>query len=149
MKSIKANGIVCIENLLNFDGYIVPLLDPNEMLLFAEEANIHVTFDTTHYAQCNIDICNALSILKNRIKTVHLSDYIDGKSHVFLGDGCLDFTNFAKGLNLDFLHSITIECGIPFDGKNYDHCIAKCKQAKTFVEKILEEATEGEEKYSI
>lgn len=50
-------------------------------------------------------------------RTVHLSDYVDGKAHVFVGDGGLDFVNGFRGLDLATLHAITLECSVGLPGE--------------------------------
>lgn len=137
LNSFKGNHIICIENMPFFENYIVPLIEPEEMLSFVQEADIHINIDTTHYAQCNIELNKVGSLLKSHIRTIHLSDFIDGKSHVYIGDGDLDLSEFARLISKNELHSVTIECGIPFKKNNYPEAIEKCKEVKARTEKIF------------
>jgi sugar phosphate isomerase/epimerase len=80
---------VTIENVPRFDGYYVPLTTPQELMTFVSDSELGVTLDTTHYAQIGVDVVWAARILKEKIRTIHLSDYLDGEAHVFIGDGNL------------------------------------------------------------
>ena len=56
---------------------------------FAEENNIHVTFDTTHVGTTGLDLLDAYTVFKDKIRNIHLSDY-DGRSqHLLPGMGYL------------------------------------------------------------
>ena len=109
---------VTIENMPSFDGYYVPLATPQELLAFVSKNELGVTLDTTHYAQIGVDVVQAACILQKEIKTIHLSDFVDGKTHVFIGDGELDFTSLLRVFELSTLHSITLECSVGFLGEN-------------------------------
>lgn len=109
---------VTLENMPLFDGYYVPLTTPQELLAFVSKNELGVTFDTTHYAQIGIDIVEAARVLQRKIRTIHLSDFVDGNTHVFVGDGELDFGGLFRVLELSTLHSITLECSVGFLGKN-------------------------------
>ena len=109
---------VTIENLPLFDRYYVPLTTPQELMAYVLGSELGVTLDTTHYAQIGIDIVRAACILKEKIKTIHLSDYMDDKTHVFIGDGNLDFVSFLQALEFTTLHSITLECSVGWSGEN-------------------------------
>lgn len=109
---------VTIENMPFLDGYYVPLATPQALLAFVSENELGVTLDTTHYAQIGVDVVQAARILQKAIKTIHLSDFVDGKTHVFIGDGELDFTSLFRVVELSTLHSITLECSVGFRGEN-------------------------------
>lgn len=116
--------LVTIENMPPFDGYTVPVTQPEEMLHFVSGTRLGVNMDTTHYAQMGVDFIQAAQILREKIKTIHLSDYAAGKNqaagstHVFLGDGQLDFTAFFDTLDISSLYSITLECYAAHPGEN-------------------------------
>ncbi len=137
LNSFKGDHITCIENLPFFDNYVVPLTDPEEMKAFALEADIHINIDTTHYGQCSIELNKAAIHLKDRVRTIHISDYHDGKQHVFVGDGELNFSEFAQHLDLSLLHAVTIECGIPRGSNDHNYIIEKYKEAKARTEEIF------------
>jgi len=136
LKALKDKVIVCIENMLRFDGYIIPLLNPVDLMNFANDNSIFVNIDTTHYAQSGVDITEAAKILKNRVRTIHLSDYIDSKAHVFPGEGLLDFKSFMNELNKPAIHSLTIECDIKCDEKNTAGTIERLKCAYNYANDI-------------
>jgi len=108
---------VTLENMPIFDGYYVPLTTPQELFAFVSERLLGVTLDTTHYAQMGIDVVEAARILKEKIRTIHLSDYLNGKPHVFIGEGSLDFVNFFRVLEFSTLRSVTLECSMGFLGE--------------------------------
>jgi sugar phosphate isomerase/epimerase len=109
---------VTVENLPFFDGYYVPLVTPQALLAFVSQNDLGVTLDTTHYAQIGVDVAQAVSVLKEKIRTLHLSDFADGQTHVFIGDGQIDFIKLFQVLELTTLHSITLECSVGFLGEN-------------------------------
>ena len=109
---------VTIENMPHVDGYYAPLTTPQELMSFASKNELGVTLDTTHYAQIGVDVVQAACILQKEIKTIHLSDFVDGKTHVFIGDGELDLTSLFRVFELSTLHSITLECSVGFLGEN-------------------------------
>lgn len=102
---------------------------------FVNEADIFVNIDTTHYGQCNIDLKHAATILKDRVKTIHISDYMDGKAHLYIGDGELDFLTFAQELNGQSLHAVTIECGIPHN--SHEDTVSHYKRARIKTESFF------------
>lgn len=107
----QGNGtVVTVENMPPFEGFYVPLATPEELLAFAREYDLGITLDTTHYAQAGVDIKGAARILKGKVVNVHLGDYADGKSHVFVGDGGIDFSGFLRELSPSVLRSMTFEC---------------------------------------
>jgi sugar phosphate isomerase/epimerase len=109
---------VTLENMPFFDGYYVPLTTPQALLTFVAQNELGVTLDTSHYAQIGVDVVQAASILQKKIKTIHLSDFVAGQAHVFVGDGELDFTSLFRVIELSALHSITLECSAGFLGEN-------------------------------
>jgi sugar phosphate isomerase/epimerase len=102
LRALAGERLVCIENMLAFPGYTVPLLDPAEMLDFAAETGVYVNMDSTHYAQCGLDPRLAAETLWPRTRTVHLSDYDSegGRAHLFPGRGELDLGGFLARLDL-------------------------------------------------
>jgi sugar phosphate isomerase/epimerase len=109
---------VTIENMPLFDGFYVPLATPQELLAFVSDNELGVTLDTTHYAQDGLDVVQAARVLRAETKTVHLGDYVDGKTHVFIGDGDLDFASVLRVFDLSRLHSLTVECSVGFHGED-------------------------------
>lgn len=122
---------VCIENLPNFHGYYVSLTDPLQLDEFCRENDVFINLDTTHYAQNDYPIMKALDIVGNRTKAIHLSDYLDGKAHQFIGTGNLplvDFIGTTKNLSI---HTLTLECEVRFPE---EEVIPKLTEMKKYVE---------------
>jgi sugar phosphate isomerase/epimerase len=103
---------ITIENMPYLDGYSVPLITPEALCTFALENNFWVTFDTTHYAQMETDIVQSALKLRKVIKTIHLSDYRAGRSHVFIGEGDLDLADFCRVIDKEILKIVTLECSL-------------------------------------
>ncbi len=122
--------------MINFEGYIVPLLNPIEMLKFTTENNIYINIDTTHYAQIGIDISEAAQILRERVKTVHLSDFSYPKAHVFVGEGTLDLKSFINHLDITKLHAATLECNIEYYEDDNQKTIERLVNARSFIQSI-------------
>jgi sugar phosphate isomerase/epimerase len=137
LRALAGERLVCIENMLPFPSYTVPLLDPAEMLAFSAEAGVYVNLDSTHYAQCGLDPRLAAEVLWPRTRTVHLSDYGDGHAHLFPGHGELDLAGFLARLDLSRLHALTIECGIPYNAAAPGDLARQTGAARACVEGLL------------
>ena len=101
-----------LENMPFFEGFTVPLTTPEELHAFACENKLGVNLDTTHYAQIGVNLLEAARILKDKIHSVHLSDYIAGRAHVFVGEGELDLPGFLSLLDPEVFNMVTLECSI-------------------------------------
>jgi sugar phosphate isomerase/epimerase len=135
---------ITIENLPHFDGYYVPIIDPEELMTFVTKNDLYVTLDTTHYAQDGIDLLQAAIALGPRIKTTHLSDYLNGRTHVFIGEGILDLNQYFGVIKLFDLQTITIESSFSTSGKSDQEMsdgelVSRMKEAKQRVEVLLAE----------
>jgi sugar phosphate isomerase/epimerase len=108
----NAGACLTLENMPFFGGFYVAMTTPETLMAFACEHDLGVTLDTTHYAQMGVDILTAADILRGRVRTVHLSDYVDGRTHVFIGDGTLDLAGFIRTLEPAALQAITLECSL-------------------------------------
>jgi sugar phosphate isomerase/epimerase len=137
LQALKGKSLICIENMSCFDGYQVPLINPTDMLAFSKENQIFVNIDTTHYAEAGIDIVQAADILKDYVKSIHLSDFKYGKTHLYIGEGDLDFKDFFNNLYLDNLHAITLECNIPYDQNNPNIAVQSMRKARNYLENII------------
>lgn len=115
---IKNETLVTLENIATIDGFFVPLSMPQSLLEFVSLGKLGITLDTTHYAQMGIDVIQAAMLLREKIRTIHLSDYLNGKTHVFVGEGQLDFPGLFQVLDLSTLYAITLECAMDSPGKN-------------------------------
>ena len=69
-----------------------------------------MTLDTTHYAYSGVDIIDAAQILRETVRTIHLSDFRPDELHAFIGEGNLNLLGFFRTLDLSLLKSITLEC---------------------------------------
>jgi sugar phosphate isomerase/epimerase len=103
---------VTIENMPPIEGYSVPLLTPQALAHFARQNHLGVTIDTTHYAQMGVDIVEAAQVLKGLARSVHLSDFIDGRSHVLIGEGGLDLAGFIRAIDKSGVSIVTLECSL-------------------------------------
>jgi sugar phosphate isomerase/epimerase len=143
----KACSFVTIENMPLFEGYFVPLATPEELNAFVAENDLNVTFDTTHYAQMGTDIVEAAKILEGNIKTIHLSDFIAGRTHVFIGEGELDFPGFFDVIDKEHLNAVTLESSLsPMDNPNqemiYNEMVGRMREARIRLESLLDSADE-------
>jgi sugar phosphate isomerase/epimerase len=109
---------ICIENLPKFNGYFVPLLSPEEMNMFICKNKVNLNLDTTHYAEMDVDIFEAINILKNKIKTVHLSNYTKGKGHLSIREGDLDIKRILSSFDQSITEIVTLEINVPKDIKH-------------------------------
>ena len=140
MKELGKKTLVCIENVIEGYGHSVSMMKPKELLEFATEYEIYVNVDTSNFMQSGIDITEAARILKDRVKTVHLSDYARGEPYMFIGDGSLDFQNFFDTLDISILHSVTLECKLDYnyfqDGYE-EYIVKRLKMAKLIMESLM------------
>jgi sugar phosphate isomerase/epimerase len=101
---------VTMENMPRLEGYYVPICTAEELLDFVSGYDLGATLDVTHCAQNGIDFIQAAKHLGQRLTSMHLSDFDKGRSHVFIGDGEMDFAAFFQQVDLSDLHSLTLEC---------------------------------------
>ncbi len=101
--------VATIENMPLFDGYYVPLPTPEDLMAFVSQNDLDVTMDVTHYPQIGIDPIKAARVLRKRVKSLHLSDFLDGNTHLFVGDGNIDFVKLFQVLDLQAVRSATLE----------------------------------------
>jgi sugar phosphate isomerase/epimerase len=109
---------VSLENMQTFKGYTVPLTTPELMKTFVEKNNLGVTMDTTHYVAMGVDIIQAASVLGRLIKTIHLSDCIQEKGHIFIGEGDLDLPGLLKAIDQEKLIAVNLECALSTGAKS-------------------------------
>jgi len=89
-----------------------PLVNLKDLKYYTDTHNLGITVDTTHYAEVGVDLIKALKLLKDRIRTVHASDFSDKRRHIFIGEGILNWSGIFKVLNDSKLYLITLECGM-------------------------------------
>jgi sugar phosphate isomerase/epimerase len=102
--------VVTMENLPRLAGYYVPITTVNELLDFVSVHDLGATLDVTHCAENGFDFIQAAKDLGQRLQSIHLSDFAAGRSHVFLGDGEMDFATFFRQVDLSGLKTLTLEC---------------------------------------
>lgn len=117
-QKIPSNGdiIITIENMplsgarLMLAPYV--LNDYKDLLEFGIKKNLYFTFDTTHFATFGGDVIAAfLNVFKTgRLKNMHISDYGNTKSHLFLGSGELPIVKLLSTMmRLGYDEMITLE----------------------------------------
>jgi sugar phosphate isomerase/epimerase len=106
----RYGATITIENEPEFEGYTVALTTPQALNEFALKHALGVTLDTTHYAYSGVDIVDAAQILRETVRTIHLSDFRPDALHAFIGEGNLNLLGFFRTLDLSLLKSITLEC---------------------------------------
>jgi len=125
LRALEPYRAVCdhitFENMPFFDGFTVPLTTPEELRAFTTQNELKVNFDTTHYAQIGVDILEAACILRDRIHSIHLSDYLDDRVHVFVGEGLLDLEGFLRLMDPAILNTVTLECSVSTMDKSDRH----------------------------
>lgn len=138
----KKCDLITIENMPNIEGYFYPVNTPDDLKLFTESNNFGITLDTTHFAENGVDPSIAARILKNQIRTIHLSDSTEKSRHVFIGDGDINWKEFFTELKHIKLHTLTLECSMTksdlSDMKmNKRQLISRLKLAKKRLENFL------------
>jgi len=110
------NVFLAIENMpligkrLMLAPYV--LNDFEDMIRFGMERNLYFTFDTTHLGTFGKDVIGGFFkfLQTGRLKNIHLSDYENTKSHLFLGRGELPIVKLLNtARRLGYGGMITIE----------------------------------------
>jgi len=108
--------VITIENMplsgarLMLAPYI--LNDYKDLTEFGIKKNLYFTFDTTHFATFGGDVVAAfLNVFRTgRLKNMHISDYGNTKSHLFLGSGELPIVKLLSTMmRLGYDEIITLE----------------------------------------
>lgn len=95
---------------LMLTSYFLNELD--DLMAFGIAHNLYFTFDTTHLATFNTDIvASFIKIFRTgRVKNVHLSDFGNHESHLFLGRGELPIVKLLNTMyRLGYEGAITFE----------------------------------------
>ena len=105
---------ICIENLKHDPGYVLTSYeDLASVIDDAESDNVGVVLDVGH---CIIGdgLPEAIDVLGDRIRHLHLNDAIDGQEHKEIGIGTLDFDEMAPLLTDERgIEFATLEVGAP------------------------------------
>jgi sugar phosphate isomerase/epimerase len=138
----SACSYLTIENEPFFEGFYVPLTTPEELRTFVTQNGLGVTVDTTHYAHMGINIREAARILSGNIRSVHLSDYLAGRPHVFVGEGELDLAGFLSLVDSTGSAWVTLECSVSTADRSdrpmgHDEMVNRLKLLNAKVESLL------------
>jgi sugar phosphate isomerase/epimerase len=112
LERYRTISTLTIENMPTFEGYSIPITTAEALKAFADENDLRVTFDTTHFAQMGVDILQAAKVLGNAIKTIHLSDYSSELRHGFIGEGGSDLAGFLKAIHPEQLIAVNLESNL-------------------------------------
>lgn len=119
LEQYRGNGsLVTVENLFAMLDYTIPFTQPEELLNFLDGSALGITLDTIHYAQADVDITHAAEVLGERVYSVHLSDSRSGRTHLYPGEGRLDFDKFFHALKRESLYAVTLECSFNHPGED-------------------------------
>jgi len=134
---------ITIENMPEFEGYTVAITTPQALNEYGLSHALGVTLDTTHCALGKIDIVEAAQILRETVRTIHLSDFRSDAPHTFIGEGDLNLPGFFSTLDLSRLKAITLECGLATQGlsertMSQAERIDQLKLARNRVERYLQ-----------
>jgi hypothetical protein len=81
-----------------------------QIVKFAEDNDIYVTFDTTHIGTTGLDLLAAYDVFKDRIANIHLSDYDGRLQHLLPGTGYLPLERLLDQAKRDgYNGTITLE----------------------------------------
>jgi sugar phosphate isomerase/epimerase len=150
-KKAGAEGIfLTIENMPRMGKRLMLapyfLNDFADLIEFGIERNLYFTFDTTHLATFGHDIVVALLafLRTNRLKNIHISDYGDYRSHLFLGSGDLPIVKFLNTTGrLGYDGMITFEVS-PYELPRTKQWLAKMLQHQVaFLEMHLRRNGDG------
>ncbi len=109
---------ISIENMQTFEGYTVPLNTPAPLKAFIDQYDLGVTLDTSHYTQMGVDILHAAGVHGSSIRTIHLSDCLKEKRHVFIGEGELNLVGLLKAVDQEKLIAVNLESALSTPDKS-------------------------------
>jgi sugar phosphate isomerase/epimerase len=138
-------AFITIENIPPLPGYTLPLTQPLALKSFTANHGLGITLDTTHYAQMGQDLLEAAQILNGNIRSIHLSDFKAGRTHVFIGDGDLSLAEFFRSLETGTLNSIVLECSLSSNDRSDremqgDEIVARLRLARNRLETYLSQS---------
>ncbi|MBD3182687.1 TIM barrel protein [Candidatus Poribacteria bacterium] len=150
--SEKSDIIITIENLPTvtklrkfYVNRLFPRLSNNmyQILDFAENNNINITFDTTHVGTTGINLIDAYLFFKNRISNIHISDYADGIQHMLPGKGKLPLKTFLSRISNDgYKGLLTLETSPDsMEHENKEQAIQNAAESLDFIRKALKNHT--------
>jgi sugar phosphate isomerase/epimerase len=144
----RYGSTITIENMPEFEGYTVAITTSEALNEYALFHALGVTLDTTHCALGKIDIVHAAQILRETVRTIHLSDFRSDTPHAFIGEGDLNLSEFFRTLDLSRLNAITLECSLATQGlsertMSQAERVYQLKLARKRVEKLLQAADQA------
>lgn len=77
------------EILLENDHPPSLFINVEEIKKVTDKVKLNLCLDVSHALQSNLDLNNVFYELKDRIKAFHISDCLDGKTHLGVGEGVL------------------------------------------------------------
>ncbi len=108
----KLGITICVENLKHDPGYVLSSYDDLASVIDdADSDNVGVVLDVGH---CIIGdgLSEAINVLGDRIRHLHLNDAIDGVDHEEIGTGTLDLDEMAPLISGDMnIEFATLEVG--------------------------------------
>jgi sugar phosphate isomerase/epimerase len=132
-----------LENMPLFDGLSVSLISPQALRDYAVRNELGVTIDTTHYAQISVDLLEAAHVLNGCVRSLHLSDYLPDRTHVFPGEGMLNLGGFLSLVDFSHLDAVTLECSVstldkPDRQMSHVEMVGRMKTLKMTIERMLD-----------
>jgi sugar phosphate isomerase/epimerase len=88
------------------------------------------------------DIIEAARELRKSIRTIHLSDFKAGHTHVFPGEGELDLPGFFDTIDKTSLNAVTLESTLgsmdrPAHEMSRSEMVSRLKEARERLERLL------------
>ncbi len=107
--------IITIENMpclpqFKVNPYLLSKID--SMVRFMEERNLYLTFDTAHCGSMHTDFLGDFHEFyeSGRMRSIHFSDYGNGREHLLPGHGGLPLTRFLNHLKeTRYDHALVLE----------------------------------------
>jgi sugar phosphate isomerase/epimerase len=95
--------LITIENMpclpqFKLNPYLLSKVD--NMIRFMQEKNLYMTFDTAHCGSMHTDFLGDFHSYydSGRMRSIHFSDYTNGREHLLPGHGSLPLTRFLNHL---------------------------------------------------
>lgn len=126
--------VLCTENMcqLPVDSFIS---NPDTFTSYVTREAYPITFDTTHWLSHGRELIDGYERLRPYIMNIHLSDYLEGRQHVVLGESGHRIGEFLQHLMKDGYEGlITLE--LDFDNKKRNH-VEGIDQAISLMKKCM------------
>lgn len=107
-----------------------------ELLEFSRGAGCYLTLDTAHCGTRRVSPSKVYESFEDGVANIHLSDFKDGREHLPMGSGNIDFTSFFRSLKRSKYNGfLTLE----LDPNNFKNTttIGECKK---FINKGIQES---------